>query len=74
MPIYEFKCQKCDRLFETIVLNSSPEALKDIKCPDCSSFEVKKAVSASNIGLSSGSSSLSGMPSLGGCNPGSGFS
>lgn len=74
MPIYEFKCEKCDKLFETIILNLSPETQADIKCPACSSRDVKKAVSVSNVGFSSGSTSLSGMPSTGGCNPGSGFS
>lgn len=74
MPIYEFQCRKCNKLFETLLLGSSPEEKAEIKCPDCASREVKKAVSATNIGVSAGSSSLSGPPSMGGCNPGSGFS
>ncbi|MGM0680950.1 MAG: FmdB family zinc ribbon protein [Thermodesulfobacteriota bacterium] len=74
MPIYEFQCQKCKKIFETLLLSSSPEAKAKIRCPDCSSREVKKAISATNIGSSSASPSLSGMPSIGNCNPGSGFS
>jgi putative FmdB family regulatory protein len=43
MPIYEFECQKCGRKFEKLVLGSDE---KPPECPDCSSTEVHKLMSA----------------------------
>lgn len=31
MPMYEYKCQKCGKVFEQIVKG----AHVDVKCPDC---------------------------------------
>jgi putative FmdB family regulatory protein len=64
MPIYEFKCGKCGKEFETLVLRPGDEATS---CPACGSKETKKILSAfSRTGLekslaaSCGSSSHSG--------------
>ncbi|MCL1971472.1 MAG: zinc ribbon domain-containing protein [Endomicrobia bacterium] len=41
MPIFEFICNKCNKEFEALVLNSSDK----IECPDCKSDEVTKQFS-----------------------------
>jgi putative FmdB family regulatory protein len=43
MPVYEFKCGKCEHLFE--VVGSYPEREKAQTCPKCGSTEVKRAIS-----------------------------
>ncbi len=41
MPIYEYKCNKCDKEFETLVMGSStPE------CPECDSQDLTRLMSA----------------------------
>ncbi|MBF0204949.1 MAG: zinc ribbon domain-containing protein [Desulfamplus sp.] len=41
MPIYEYKCNKCDNNFETLVLGSDVPA-----CPSCQSNDLTKLMSA----------------------------
>lgn len=42
MPIYEFRCARCDREFEKLVFNSSEK----IACPGCKSKKVSRMMSA----------------------------
>jgi putative FmdB family regulatory protein len=53
MPIFEFKCTKCEEFFEVIVMKSDED--KDINCPKCKSQEFQRVVSASNYAMGSGS-------------------
>jgi putative FmdB family regulatory protein len=41
MPIYEFRCKKCDCDFEELVMGDEA----GIKCPDCGSKKVSKQMS-----------------------------
>ena len=41
MPIYEYKCTKCNESFEELVLSSD----KEIRCPKCDANEVEKQLS-----------------------------
>jgi putative FmdB family regulatory protein len=43
MPVYEFKCGKCEHVFE--VMGSYAEREKAHTCPKCNSTEVKQAIS-----------------------------
>jgi putative FmdB family regulatory protein len=43
MPIYEFKCGKCEHIFE--VMGSYEERDKPQRCPKCGSKKVKQAIS-----------------------------
>ncbi|MBA4393991.1 MAG: zinc ribbon domain-containing protein [Desulfobacca sp.] len=43
MPIYEYHCSDCDKVFETIVRNSNDT---DVKCPDCKGEKVQRLLSA----------------------------
>ncbi|OQY00402.1 MAG: FmdB family transcriptional regulator [Desulfobacteraceae bacterium 4572_130] len=46
MPIYEFKCLKCEEFFEMIVLNNDEE--DKIKCPKCNNVDFERVVSTTN--------------------------
>ena len=41
MPIYEYKCNKCEKVFETLVLGNDVPA-----CPACSSQDLSRLLSA----------------------------
>ena len=53
MPIYEFKCLKCNDCFELLILDR--EETVDSKCPHCGSEDFEKIISASNHSIRSGS-------------------
>jgi putative FmdB family regulatory protein len=40
MPIYEYKCSKCEHRFEQLVASVSAGA--DVKCPECGGRRVEK--------------------------------
>jgi putative FmdB family regulatory protein len=46
MPIYEYRCEACDRTFEELVRSSSEE----IACPSCASRDVKRLLSVFSSG------------------------
>lgn len=66
MPIFEFSCKACGRLFEKLQLVGREE---QIKCPDCSSENVEKKISApflpSSVGKPADSGSCSTSPNGG---------
>ena len=70
MPIYEFKCGACGRVFEELVkMGSTGEGLT---CPSCGCGEVEKKMSACNSKVASsnacpiGDSGACGMAETGG--------
>lgn len=58
MPIYEFKCLKCEEFIEILVVNSSDEM--ELKCPKCSGEELERVLSATNHSIGVGGSAGSG--------------
>ncbi len=52
MPIFEYRCGKCEALFEKIVFKESEE----IRCPKCGSVEVQKQLSSFAVSCDSGRS------------------
>lgn len=56
MPIYEFKCLKCEEFFELLVMNQDEEV--ELKCPQCSSDDFERVLSSTryNVGTRSGDS------------------
>ncbi len=48
MPIYEYTCNKCNKIFESLVLSSRD--IKGIQCPECGSEEVQKMLSNFSFG------------------------
>ena len=48
MPLYEFKCNKCNNPFDKILTIKEMEAGK-VQCPKCDSDDVKKLMSSGGI-------------------------
>ena len=62
MPIYEFKCKKCNHVFEEFVFSSGSDS-ENIICPVCGENSIDKLMSAFSA---TGTSSMgSGGPSCG---------
>jgi putative FmdB family regulatory protein len=58
MPIYEYRCERCQDEFEQLVFASDTPA-----CPACGATELKKLMSAHAVGKSQASAA----PAAGGC-------
>ncbi len=43
MPIYEYKCKKCNNSFEKLVFAGEEE---EVKCPECGNKDVERVMSA----------------------------
>ncbi len=52
MPIYEFKCLKCQEYFELLLMNDNDKV--EFKCPKCESEEFERVLSATNISIGNG--------------------
>lgn len=57
MPIFEFRCRKCGRSFEVLLLRRDEK----VKCPDCGSEDLDRLLSSFGMkGVEKGSSSGGG--------------
>ncbi len=56
MPIFEFKCSKCEDLFEVLFKKNDEEL--EMKCPKCGSDDFERVMSSTHYSMS-GSSSAS---------------
>ena len=63
MPIFEYKCEDCNNMFE--ILHKSTNTQDEVFCPDCKSTNYKKLISVFSSKISSSS------PDFGGCSEGS---
>jgi len=66
MPIYEYKCKKCDKKFEILVMGKDTPA-----CPSCGNLKIKRLLSTCGF-VSKGSSgetvsASAGTSSCAGC-------
>lgn len=55
MPIYEYACTPCGKVFEAFILRKSDES--DVACPACQAREVSRQMSrpaASRVGTGGG--------------------
>ena len=69
MPIYEFKCNKCDHKFEAMRLSS--DGFKDVKCPKCGGKQVTKEMSSfAKPAAPVSAPPCGGTPPMGGCGGG----
>ncbi|MEJ2728441.1 MAG: zinc ribbon domain-containing protein [Deltaproteobacteria bacterium] len=59
MPLYEFRCLKCNDCFEILVMKK--EEAVSIKCPHCKSDEFERILSASCYSMGSGSGKSEGI-------------
>jgi putative FmdB family regulatory protein len=53
MPIYEFKCLKCEELIELLVMNQNQEI--EMKCPNCECEELERVLSSTSYSMGDGS-------------------
>ena len=61
MPIYEFKCMKCNEFFELLLMNKDEEVA--LCCPKCSSEEVKRVISSTSFTMGEGGNKNRGATS-----------
>lgn len=56
MPIYEFRCLKCDEVFEILKITNEDEV--EMKCPHCGSEDFERVLSTTShtMGFSGGES------------------
>lgn len=50
MPIYEFKCLKCNECFE--ILFTSAQETAELKCTKCDGQEIERVLSSTNFSVS----------------------
>lgn len=51
MPIFDFKCQECGNKFDLMISNADKEK---VKCPSCTSINIKQLLSGFNTGSTKG--------------------
>ena len=51
MPIYEYKCEKCEHIFDEILSVSNRDKPMSEPCPECGEESVKKLVSVTTMGV-----------------------
>lgn len=56
MPIYEFKCLKCNACFELLVMNRDQTVRT--QCPECQSEDFERIMSTSSYAVSGGAGSV----------------
>jgi len=61
MPIYEFKCLKCNEFFELLVMHKEDEVA--LSCPKCKSEDFERVLSSTSIAMGAGGGQKSGMTS-----------
>ena len=52
MPIFEFKCEKCEEFFEILILGGKDE--EDVQCPKCQSHAFERVLSTTNYAMTGG--------------------
>jgi putative FmdB family regulatory protein len=58
MPIYEFRCLKCNDCFEFLVMKENDQM--ELRCPHCESEEFERVLSTSCYNMGSGSAENQG--------------
>ena len=61
MPLYEFRCLKCNECFEILVMKQ--EEPVELRCPRCKSEEFERVMSVSCHSMGSGASKDGGARS-----------
>ncbi len=49
MPIYEFKCLKCEDFFELLIMNNEEQV--ELTCPSCKSEKFERVLSTTNYAM-----------------------
>jgi putative FmdB family regulatory protein len=61
MPIYEFRCLKCQDLFEMLIMN--PDDNEKVHCPKCNADTSERVMSTTNFSITGGCNSSGSSPS-----------
>jgi len=61
MPIYEFKCLKCEEFIEMLIMNQDDEV--ELKCPKCGGEELERVLSTTSYNMGYGSGTGAGTKS-----------
>jgi len=61
MPIYEFKCLKCEEFIEMLVMGQDKEI--ELKCPKCGGEELERVLSTTSYNMGYGSGTGAGAKS-----------
>lgn len=59
MPIYEFKCLKCDEYVEILVMGNSDDQV-EMKCKKCGSEELERILSSTSYSMAVGGADKAG--------------
>jgi putative FmdB family regulatory protein len=54
MPIFEFRCLKCNECFELLVMSGDDQKEVALECPKCNSAEFEKIMSCTNYAMGDG--------------------
>lgn len=69
MPIYEFKCLKCNEVTEMLVKNSRDQL--EMVCGTCGSENLERVISTINFSMGGGSKPAGGSTQTRSCGSGS---
>jgi putative FmdB family regulatory protein len=58
MPIFEFKCIKCEAFIEKLVMNDAD--MVELRCPECDSGDLERVLSTTNFAIPPGGSDRAG--------------
>ena len=58
MPIYEFKCSKCEAFFESLLVKSGDQ--EELTCPECGAAEFERVMSTTNFAMGAGAAGGAG--------------
>ncbi len=61
MPIYEFKCLKCEAFFEILVMNKRESV--EMVCPECNAEDVERVISSTHHTINAASGTKQGAAS-----------
>ncbi|MBW2574180.1 MAG: zinc ribbon domain-containing protein [Deltaproteobacteria bacterium] len=61
MPIYEFKCLKCEEFIEMLIMNQDDEV--ELKCPKCGGEELERVLSTTSYNMGYGPGTSAGAKS-----------
>ncbi len=63
MPIYEFKCSKCNHFFEVLITRSD-DSQADTCCPQCQSQSFERVLSRTSYAMGAGTTAAAVGPGV----------
>lgn len=69
MPIYEFKCLKCNDVFEILIRNEDESI--NLKCPGCHAKDLERVLSATRYSIGGGQAAPQSISQTRTCSSGS---